>query len=441
MLTRLWSFLTGYVSLIVEGKSLEKLINMAVGRGLYLWDVKWIDQGRVRIKVRLNGFKSLRHMARRTRSRFKIAGKGGLPFRVARLKKRKLLLVGAVLSVALMYLMTSFIWFVEVKGTKNLSSDIVLRAAEDAGLAMGTLKMGLNKDEIEKYIRNEIPQVSWVGITITGTKAVIEVAEKVIIPPVDNSPADMVAEKDGFIEELLVLSGKPKVNEGDMVKQGDVLITGIIRPEPKPEEQQELEETEPPEPELPVKFVRARGIVRAKVWYDGYGECRLIDTGTKRTGRRTEVLGIRLWGKELVLKGSKTRPYREYVTTVDIKKAPEWRNIRLPVEIVTTNYYEVKKYRDIIGVSEAKSRAEQQALAIARTKIPKDAKVLREVFEEIPDRGGGVIRVKAIVEVLEEIGRIKSFKPEDLNQLRQENRNPLQQENQHPLPQENQHQQ
>lgn len=420
MLTRFWSFLTGYVSLIVEGKSLEKLINMAVGRGLYLWDVKWLDQDKARVKVRLNAVKSLRHMARRTKSRFRIAGKGGLPFKIARIKKRKLLLAGAVVSVLLLYVMSSFIWFVEVKGNKRLPAEKVISAAEHAGLAMGTPKIGLDKDKIEKYIKNAVPEVSWVGVRITGTKAVIEIAEKVIVPPVDNSPADVIAERDGLVQEMLVLNGKPVVNEGDMVKKGDVLITGVMKPDPKPEEEQGQD----PSPQImlpqPIKFIRARGIVRAKVWYDGYGECPLVDAGTRRTGRRTEVLSIRLFDKQLILKGPKNCPYPEFTVMEDVKKLPAWRNIRLPVEIVTTNYYEVTKYRDIIGISRAKSTAEKTALAAARAKVPADARILKEITEEIPDRGGNLVRIKVILEVLEDIGRVEPLKQEEMMRILQE---------------------
>jgi len=407
VLTRLWSFIIGYVSLVVEGKGLEKLINMSVNRGLYIWDVKWLDSGKAFVKVRLSGIKALRHIAKRTGTRFKIMGRAGLPFSVARMRKRKMLLAGAIMCFFLIYAMSSFIWFVEVKGNKEIPAEKIMTIAQDAGLAMGTLKFGFDKDGIEKYIRNEIPEVAWVGIKVTGTKALIEIAEKVIIPPIDNSPANLVAEKPGLIQEIMVLNGKPVVNEGDMVKQGDVLITGIIRPELKPIENGELAEETPAPPE-PIQYVRARGIVRAKTWYDGYGEGRLIDVGTKRTGCEAQVLSLRMFGKELILKGPKTPPFQEYVTNADVKKLPEWRNIRLPVEIVTTSYYEVVKYRDIIGISEAKSQAVREAVANARSKVPADAKLVREMFEEIQTRGN-IIRVKAIVEALEDIGKAESL--------------------------------
>ncbi|PKM41763.1 MAG: sporulation protein YqfD [Firmicutes bacterium HGW-Firmicutes-8] len=409
MLSRLWSFLTGYVSLVIEGRSLEKLINMAVGRGLYLWDIKWVSPGRAKVKVRLNGIRALRHIARRTQCRFKITGKIGLPFRLVRIRKSKVLLAGAVLSVLLIYVMSSFIWFVEVKGNKVVPPGRVISTAEEAGLAMGTVKVRMNKDEIEKYIRKEIPEVSWVGIKVTGTKAVIEIAEKVIVPPIDSSPANVVAEKAGLIQQLLVYSGKAAVNEGDMVKQGDVIISGVIRPEPKPEDQQQGE-TIPPEP---VKIVRARGIVRAKVWYEGYGECRFIEVGTRRTGKQAQVLSLWVFGKELVLKGPESPPFQDFVTGIEVKNLVAWRNIRIPVEIVTTNYYEVQKYRDIINISDAYALANKRALAEAKGRVPVDAAVTREISEEIQTRGSNVVRVKVIIEAVEEIGRTEPLRQED----------------------------
>lgn len=409
MLSRLWSFLSGYLTLIVEGKGLEKLINMAVSRGLYIWDVKWVAPGKARVKIRLNGFKALRHMARRSSCSFKITGKGGLPFSVAQARKRKMLLAGAIISLVVIYMMSSFIWFVEVKGNKKIATERVIKTAEEAGLAMGTLKLGMDKDKIEKYIRNEIPEAAWVGVTITGTRALIEVAEKIILPVPDNSPGNVVAKKDGLVRELLVLTGQAAVNEGDTVKKGDVIISGIITPQVQ-EGQRPVEEERQVQPE-PIKFVRAKGIVRAKVWYEGYGEARLIDQGTKRTGRQTEVLSIRLWGKELIIRGPKTINYKDCVKGETVKKLPQWRNLSIPVELVTTKYYEVQGYRDIIGISDAKNIAHQKALSAARAEMPTGAKILGEVSEEIPARGSDIVRVKVVIEALEDIGQVEPLKP------------------------------
>jgi len=120
------------------------------------------------------------------------------------------------------------------------------------------------------------------------------------------------------------------------------------------------------------------------------------------------------------LKGPKSPPYHEYSIDEHIKKLPEWRNLHLPVEIVTTNYYEVKKYRDIIGLTKARKTALERALANAKAKIPADAKVLKEISEEIPDRGSNLVRVKVIIEVVEDIGCVEPMKPDDMLRISQE---------------------
>lgn len=410
MLNRLWSFLTGYLILIVEGKNLEKLINMAISRGLYVWDVRWIDEQRAKVKVRLNGVNALRHIARRSQNRFKIVGKGGLPFKIAKIKKRKMLTAGAVLSLAVVYMLSSFIWFVEVRGNKKLPDQKIVQIAAEAGLGMGTVKLGLDKDMVEKYIRNEIPELSWVGVKIEGTRAIIEVAEKTIIVPEDTSIANIVAKKDGLIKELLVLAGKGMVQEGATVKKGDLLISGTIMPDMPSTDVTQQEQEQEQKSVGETKYVRARGLVRAQVWYDGYGECKLRNEGVKRSGKTSQVTGIRIFGKELVLKGSQKVPFRNYEEITDAKSLPIWRNIHLPVEFVTTNYYEVVRYRDIISVSDAKNIAVKQALEDAKGQLPQGAKIAGEITEELPG-DPNLIRVKVIVEAIEDIGQVQTFKP------------------------------
>ena len=76
-LFKLMSFLLGYVTILVTGDAPEKFINMAASRGISLWDVARSGEGGIRLKVRLSAVKPLRHMARRTRCRFRICRREG----------------------------------------------------------------------------------------------------------------------------------------------------------------------------------------------------------------------------------------------------------------------------------------------------------------------------------------------------------------------------
>ncbi len=78
-LFQLISFLAGYVVILVTGEAPEKFVNMAASRGIQLWEITRVREGAILLKVRLNAVRALRHIARRTRCRFRIRRRVGLP--------------------------------------------------------------------------------------------------------------------------------------------------------------------------------------------------------------------------------------------------------------------------------------------------------------------------------------------------------------------------
>ncbi|MBM7855717.1 hypothetical protein JOC37_002131 [Desulfohalotomaculum tongense] len=413
-LFRLMSYLFGHVSLLVQGEALEKFINMASGRGIYLWDITKVGADKIMVRVRLSGIKPLRHIARSTGSRFKIESREGMPFVFQRMKKRKVLVVGALIFLAVLYMLSSFIWFIEVTGTSKLAPKEVLKAARQAGLAPGVMKRSVDTSAVERAVKDRLPTVSWVGVYIKGTKAVVEIVEKKIPEGVGNQqPAHIVAKKAGLVKEILVLSGQPAVKEGDTVVAGQVLISGEIIPAEKPES--ELNDQMPEEIPAPIaqpKYVHARGMVRARVWYEGYGEAQLVEKGKRPSGKRVERVCMKIAGKEIILKGPQEIPFQEYETKQEVKSLPKWRNISIPVEVINIQYLELVPYRDQRTLSEARKLAEEKALSAVRAKMPDGARILEQRVERVETgQEENLVRVKVFVESLEEIGQEKEFNP------------------------------
>ena len=416
---KILSYLIGYVSVVVRGDSLEKFINMAVSRGIYLWDITRLEGDKVRVKMRLSAVNPLRHIARQTGSKFYFQDREGLPFLVARLRRRKMLVAGAVIFVISLYTLTSFVWFIEVSGTKNISKEEVLLAAKHAGLKRGALKWGLDTNFLEKDIRDQLPKISWTGIEITGTKATIEIVEKKLPEISENQPAHIVAHKAGLVKEILVLTGNPLVKEGDTVLPGQILISGVIPPVLKekdaPEgplspEQKELWEKEAGEP----KIVHAKGIVRARVWYESSAEAAIVEQGVRPTGNTASRFGIKIGVKEIILTGSQEIPFKQYEVRSQVKKLPSWRNINVPVEIVTIKYFEMIDFREERGRVGAKIMAERKAIEEINKQVPGNAAILKRNVEEASAGGmdKNLVRVNVSVETLEDISEKKAFKPE-----------------------------
>lgn len=413
LLFKLISYLQGYLVILVTGAAPEKFVNMSAGRGIYLWDITRVSDSAVVMKVHLSAVKALRHIARRTRCRFRIKRRVGVPFYFVWLKQRKSLALGAVFFVAALYFLSSYVWFIEVRGNDRIAVNEILLAASEAGLSRGTPKWRIDPNRVEANIGERLPLVAWTGVYIKGTRATIEVAERTVPEEEDRRPSHIVAKKAGLIKEILVLNGHPAVREGDTVGQGQVLISGEI---PSLEDQLKAGEVkkpgEKPKPVQPARLVHARGIARARVWYEGYGEAAVVETGQRLTGRCETRVSMKFKGKEIILSGSQAVPYELYEVNTLVKRMPEWRNLYIPVELVTVKYYELVDYKEDHGVAGAREIAGKRALEAAGGQIPPGARIQEQWMEEVSTgHVENLVRVKSVIETVEDIGEEALFNP------------------------------
>lgn len=412
ILFKLWSLLSGYVVITIEGQHVEKFINMAVSRGYLLWDIYCRSQNMVIAKVHVNSFSSLRHIARATGCKIRISGKRGFPFIVNKIRRRKMLPAGAVVFLVSLYILSSFIWSVEVKSNRNLTlltERQILEAASATGLKRGVLKYKIDTNEIKELIERQFPQIGWAGIEIKGTRAIIEVVEKVLpdAKHTDRHPGNIIAAKDGLIKEILVLVGEAKVVEGETVKKGDILISGVIIKEPQEKEGEERLQDEGTQEDSEIsdepRYVRAKGIVRARVWYEARHKMPLVAFKDKETGKSEGFIMLKIGHQEILLKGSKVISYDHYYTDSSVKKLPSWRNFKTPVELVTTTYHELERHREYYSMVEAKELAERQAIGKIKHQLPSGSKIISQK-SNVQSLGEQEIEVRVFVETVEEIG-------------------------------------
>ncbi len=316
-----WAYMLGFLVLTVRGEHPERFLNLATTRGVTLWDVLWVNPETILVKVAACSFRPLRHIARRTRVRVRIRTKHGLPFTMQRLRRRRMLAVGAIAFCLLLSLLSSLVWTVDVSGAKRLDPAQVRRVAASAGLYQGNLRFMVNGKDVADRLMQEMPGIAFAEVDFRGTQATIRIYERVLPPP-SLGPAHIVAGKDGVIKDLLVLAGTAQVKDGDVVHAGQILISGIIAPPLQPKTPGA---PPPPAPLHKPRFVEAQGIVRARVWYRCYAEAPREELVEQKTGRTASIVSIKIAGKEIIIKGPPTIPYLLYDLTEKKRKLPQWR--------------------------------------------------------------------------------------------------------------------
>ncbi|GEA16478.1 sporulation protein YqfD [Moorella sp. E308F] len=411
MAWRSWlTYVEGYLVLTISGDDPEGFLNLALARNISFWDITINRNGSIQAKMKAGEYRALRSLARQSHCRVRIVDKRGWPFFSRRLRGRQVLLLGSIFFLLAIYLLSTFIWVVEVRPEsgplRRVTPAQVLAAARAEGLKPGARKSALDIRVLEHALERRLPQVAWVGIRFQGTRAEITVVEKAAPPGEEASdrPASIIAAKDGVIKDILVINGEGRVKAGDTVRQGEILISGLILPPPP--EKKPGEAASPEQPLSPPRLVRARGIVRARVWYEGEKEISRRQVQEVPTGRQQTTIMVQVPGHRYILKGPERPSYTNYRKENKVMALPSWRNFTLPVELIITTYYEVQvRYRQL-SFEDAVRAAGEQALAELKEKLPPGAGITGQKIVPLSKPEDEVVRVRAWVETEEDIGQV-----------------------------------
>ncbi|MDA8441283.1 MAG: sporulation protein YqfD [Peptococcaceae bacterium] len=375
--------LFGALTVTASGRELERFFNTAYKQGIVMWTVRRLNPAKISFMIRPAAFAALRPLVRGTGIRLQIERKTGLPFIWSRLSRRKGILIGVLLCGLIIYTLSSFIWFVGVSGNKKLSQQQILQVAESLGVKPGVWRKEVDTTQLARELKEKIPQTAWVGVTLNGTRVNIQIVEKKERPAPPPGKGNLIAAKSGLITDVLVIKGVPQVVEGQTVKRGQALIAAEQNP-------------------------AAQGFVRARVWYTGVGSAKLVDEGVRPTGKVSASLRIKIGTKVIILTG-KNSPYQLYSEQSTVKALPKWRNIQLPVELVTVHYQEMTHYKKVMSKEEATKAAEAKASSDLLAQVPAGVKVLARKTVVVKNSNINLATVHIELETLEEIAVHQAF--------------------------------
>lgn len=388
LVIRIWNYFRGYVIIRVEGLTLEKFINLAIARNIYLWDIVRLDYTTLESKVGIKGFKELREVVRRVGCRVSIVGKKGYPFFIHRFKYRKMLAFGFVIALAIIIVLTSFVWSINIKGNESTSIEEILGELENLGVKPGTFKGNVNIEEIKKQLLTQIDYLTFVSAEVKGTRLIIEIKESETRLEIVNKdfPCNIIAGRKAVIEKIVAKNGKSVVKKGDIVLEGQMLITGVIQHE-------SMEEP---------LLVHSEGEVFGKTWYNKEISEPISKNIKEETGKVHITKEIKIGDKRVHLISGEI-PFENYVEEIEARKIIDWKEFSLPLEIIEHKYKEVKVKKVTQNVDALKQKVSVIAVQDLMKELSEDARVIsKDVQYSIVDN---VLITKITIEVIKEIGK------------------------------------
>lgn len=229
-LVELVRFFNGYVKFSAVGGFGERFVNLCEQRRLLVRSLTFEEES-LEGFVAARDYKKLRSVAKQSGMKLACISKHGLPFFLFRNSNRIGLVVGAAFFVLFMSIMSLFVWSIETVGSENISKTEILKTAEEYGLKVGCFRPTLDVHEVsDKMITRLNGRLLWAAVNVSGSRAVIEVRDYIEKPESKtySEPCNIVADFDGLLLSLEVHNGTKANYEGNGVKKGDLLISGIM---------------------------------------------------------------------------------------------------------------------------------------------------------------------------------------------------------------------
>lgn len=360
---RIWFFLCGYVIIRIEGLSFEKLFNLAAQNGILLYDTVRPAYTTVELKLSAAHFRKLKKILPEKYS-MRVLKKAGMPYIFLSIFARKALLVGLVLIAAAVGAASVYVWDIRVSG-EDVDSYDIKKELETLGITTGMLKSKIDTKQLEQHFIIEHDDIAWIDASIKGVVLNIRVVPALPVPEIwdENTPCNIVATKDGYVTSVLALNGRAMVKEGDVVRKGDLLISGVIWDEGSDR-----------------LMFAARGEVLANVWYTGVVSEPLFKETREPTGAVQQQRVIVLGRDKAEIDPGCT--FAEYDTKV-VDEYFVGGRLFLPVKVVAMEHTEVKITKTPVALELLKVIAEEKAYNQAASKADEDAVILGHstVFE------------------------------------------------------------
>lgn len=355
----------GYVTIRAEGIFLERFLNICTRRELDIWNIHRLGNERLTCDMSLSSFRKIRPVCFRTKTRVRILKRYGLPFLFHRYRKRKFALAGIVLAIFFLWYTSGHIMGITVFGNEKIPTETILQYLSRSNVAPGKSARNLVPSHIRNQMMRDLDELAWIGINVSGSRVYVEVVER--LTPEERvekeTPCHLVASRDGVITSIVAKDGQTVVSVGSGVRQGDVLVSGI------------MDNTV-----TGYRTVHAYGEVIAQTVYETNRDYPLRFIRREDTGNTKKRYTLRILGKDIPLYFRKSNPYE------DFEKKLQEKEYRIPLDslpslfVVTEEFREQQSLEETRTVSDILKLAKKELTEELTREVPEGAEILEQNF-------------------------------------------------------------
>lgn len=220
----------GTVTFSVIGAYCEEYINDIFEQGISISNIR-NTENIIYADIDMKYYPIAAKLSRKYGVRVRIVNKKGMYFRLSGIKKRPGLVLGIMVSAAMVFTLRLFIWHIDVHGNNTLTDEQVLSMIENYGFTAGVFANSTDALDAERKIMLSSDRIKWINIEVNGSRADVYLSERDIGNDADidyKTPCNIVASRSCVITDTDVTSGKLMYEKGSGVAEGSVIVSGFV---------------------------------------------------------------------------------------------------------------------------------------------------------------------------------------------------------------------
>lgn len=343
------SFVRGYYTIVVEGLDTESFLNYLIRNKIYVYNVNRIEKVKIQFNIDRDNYRKLKKIHRSNKFNIKVKKQTGIPFIAKRIYTYRGMVICAIISLIILMSTSQFVTDVYITAPEGIDKTALKKELYIQGVKPGIYKKSIDRKTVRDNIMSKFKQIAYVSINVKGTNIFVNITKKDESQNSEENSnyCNIIATKDGIIEKVVPRSGEAVVEEGDIVKKGDVLVNGANT-------------TALPE-------------VWATTFYEAKKSSNYIDIKNQRTDNKKKVYTISFYDKKYkVLRNIKYKDYEIENKTHELKLG----DYTFPIKITVSTFYEVRKVENKIDVKKVKEELSRAVLKELDYTIPVSARIV-----------------------------------------------------------------
>jgi len=222
------SSIAGSLHIELTSADVEAMLAGLSNLGVTFYHILHTDSLTVRLEISRSDLKTVKIYTSKHSCSMKVIRKNGLFWSVRQFTKRPLLIAGLAVILLLVSWLPTRVFFITVEGNDTIPVRHIIEQANLCGISFGASRREVRSEKMKNSLLAAIPSLQWAGINTSGCTATISVKERTQSEPEKQitGVSSIVASCDGVIESCTSEKGNLLCRTGQVVRQGDVLISG-----------------------------------------------------------------------------------------------------------------------------------------------------------------------------------------------------------------------